>query len=131
MAASIWSSVEPVVRAERCHSEEEPALRIIMIAAVVAAAALTGCTFQSTTVRKAETPPPVVYQAPAPVVVAPSATAYQQPTISYTVMGQSQFNQAAVQAASWCDTNHGTGARLIDRRRGVGGDVVTFACASS
>jgi hypothetical protein len=52
------------------------------------------------------------------------------PTIAYTVMGDSQFNQAAVQAANWCTTNHGTGARLIDRKRTSGGDIVTFACAS-
>lgn len=108
------------------------------IAALVAAAALAGCTFKSTEVRRAETPPPVVYQAPAPAVVAPPAVVYQQqtvtspgPTIAYTVMGQSQFNQAAVQAANWCNVNHGTGARLINRQRGTAGDVVTFACTSS
>jgi len=49
-------------------------MRTIMIAAAVAASALRGCTFKSTTVRQAETPPPVVYEAPAPTVV------YQSPT---------------------------------------------------
>src|SRR5580765_1877298 len=100
-------------------------MKTIAIGLTVAATALAGCTFKSTTVKPVESPPPpVVYQAPAPTVVAPPAVAYQQPTtsqpatISYTVMGQSQFKQAAVQAANWCNTNHRTGARLVDRQRG-------------
>jgi hypothetical protein len=58
---------------------------------------------QSTTVRKAETPPPSCIRRPHRSWWR-IRDGYQQPTISYTVMGQSQFNQAAVQAASWCDT---------------------------
>lgn len=100
---------------------------------ILAIAGLSGCTFKSTEVKRAETPPPVVYQAPAPTVVTPPAVANPTtaPTISYTVMGDSQFNQAAVQAANWCNSNYGTGARVIDRRRSTGGDIVTFACTSS
>jgi hypothetical protein len=46
-------------------------------------------------------------------------------------MGQSQYDQAATQAASWCSQNYGrSGARLIDRTRGTAGDVVTFECMS-
>jgi hypothetical protein len=108
-------------------------MRTALILAI-ATTALAGCTFKSTEVKRAETPPPVVHQ-PAPTVVTPPAVVYQQqptaPTISYTVMGDAQFNQAAVQAANWCNSNHGTGARLIDRRRSSGGDVVTFACTAS
>jgi hypothetical protein len=107
-------------------------MRTALILAI-ATAGLAGCTFKSTEVKRASTPPPVVYQAPAPV--APPVVVYQQPTtsptISYTVMGDSQFNQAAVQAANWCNSNHGTGARLVDRRRGTSGDIVTFACTAS
>lgn len=107
-------------------------MRTLAIGIAVAAAALTGCTVKHTTVQQpAAVPPPVVYQAPAPVVVTSPATVSTATTISYTVMGQSQFNQAAVQAANWCNTNHGTGARLADRQRGTGGDVVTFACTAS
>jgi hypothetical protein len=108
-------------------------MKTIGIAVLAAATALAGCTFKSTEVRRAETPPPVMYQAPAPTVVAPPAATATAPgpTIAYTVMGQSQFNQAAVQAANWCNVNHGTGARLIDRQRSTAGDIVTFACTSS
>src|SRR5215813_1817913 len=46
------------------------AMRITLL--IMALAVLAGCTFKSTTVRRAEAPPPVVYQ-PAPTAV------YQQP----------------------------------------------------
>ena len=108
---------------------------------MAAAAALAGCTFKSTTVRRADaTPPPVVYQPaptvvyqqPAPTVVyqapAPTIVAQSPPTIAYTVSGQAAFNQAAIQAADWCRANHATRARLIDTTRGSTADVVTFEC---
>lgn len=106
-------------------------MKTIAIGLAVAAAALAGCTSKHTTIEQpAAAPPAVVYQAPAPVVVAPPPNA--SPRIAYTVMGESQFNQAAVQAANWCNTNHyGAGASLIDRQRTTGGDVVTFACTAS
>jgi len=124
-------------------------MRSIIILAVAASAALAGCTFKSTTVRRAEVPPPatvvyatppatVVYATPAPTVVyaTPAPTVvYQQPTVvaraptvAYAVAGRAEFNQAAVQAAAWCRTNHGIGAQLLDTRRGTTGDVVTFEC---
>ena len=90
---------------------------------VAAAIALTGCTVKETVVRPAEPAPPVVYQAP------PATSG--APRIAYTVMGQSQYDQAAAQAASWCSTNYGSGgAHLIDRTRSTAGDVVTFECTS-
>ncbi|HZF33756.1 MAG TPA: hypothetical protein VE914_08145 [Candidatus Angelobacter sp.] len=116
-------------------------MRTTLIAAAVATAALTGCTFKSTTVRQAETPPPVVYQAPAPAVIYQSPTptvVYQQPTIiaapttiSYSVSSQAQYNQAAGLAADWCRAKVGTGARIYDTKRATSGDVVTFACVAS
>jgi hypothetical protein len=99
-------------------------MRYIAIGCIAVAVALSGCTVKETVVKPAETPPLVVYQQP------PVATG--APRIAYTVMGESQFNQAATQAASWCNTNHyGTGSRLIDRQRSTGGDVVTFECSTS
>ena len=88
----------------------------------VTAALAAGCTVKET--RVVQTPPTVIYAQP--------NTTTMPPTVAYTVMGEGQFNQAAVQAASWCSrNNYGTAARLVDRRQGVGGDVVTFACATS
>jgi len=102
------------------------------IVLAAAAVALAGCTFKSTTVQPARTPPPATVVEPAPVIVYQQpAVASPYPTIAYTVMGDSQFNQAAVAAANWCNTNHRTGAQLIDRRRTTAGDVVTFACTAS
>jgi hypothetical protein len=94
-----------------------------LIVMTLATTALAGCTVKETVVKPAETPPPVVYQQP-PVT---SGT----PRIAYTVMGESQFNQAATQAANWCNTNRYAGARLIDRQRNTGGDIVTFECTPS
>jgi hypothetical protein len=85
---------------------------------------VAGCTVKETTVTPAvPAPPAVVYQQP------PATTGARR--IAYTVMGQSQYDQAATQAASWCSQNYGrSGARLIDRTRGTAGDVVTFECMS-
>jgi hypothetical protein len=99
-------------------------MKAIAIGITVAAAALAGCTVKETVVKPAETPPAVVYPQP-------SAT-LGGPRIAYTVTGESQFDQAAVQAANWCTSNrYGSGARLVDRQRSTGGDVVTFACTAS
>ncbi len=124
-------------------------MRSIIIVAVAASAVLAGCTFKSTTVRRAEVPPPpvvyapaptivyatpaptIVYQSPAPTVVYQPTPTGRAPTVAYAVAGQAQFNQAAVQAAAWCRTNHGIGAQLLDTRRGTTGDVVTFECVPS
>jgi len=124
-------------------------MRSIIIVAVAASAALAGCTFKSTTVRRAEVPPPatvvyatpaptVVYATPAPTVVYQQPTVvyqqptvvYRAPTVAYAVADQTQFNQAAVRAAAWCSTNHGNRAQLLDTRRGTTGDVVTFECVN-
>lgn len=57
-------------------------MKSIIIVAVAASAALAGCTFKSTTVTRAEVPPPatVVYAAPAPTLVYQSPA----PTVVYT-----------------------------------------------
>ena len=98
-------------------------MKVIAIGITVAAAALAGCTVKETVVKPVETPPAVAYAQP---------STSGAPRIAYTVMGESQFNQAAVQAASWCNGNrYGNGARLVDRQRTTAGDVVTFACTGS
>ena len=117
-------------------------MRITLL--IMALAVLAGCTVKSTTVKRAEAPPPtvvyqpaptVVYQQPAPSVVyqtsAPTIVAQTPPTIAYTVSGQVGVNQAAIQAADWCRANHGTRARLIDTRQGSTAEVVTFECIGS
>lgn len=110
-------------------------MRIILLA--MAATALAGCTFQSTTVRRAAAPAPtVVYAQPAPTVVygTPVAvypttnTAYAAPTVAYTVSGQAAFDRAAYRAADWCRDHYGERARLYDTRQGSAGDIVTFEC---
>ena len=98
-------------------------MKAIVIVIGVAAAALAGCTVKETVVKPAATPSAVVY--------APTPTTSGAPSIAYTVMGESQFKQAAIQAATWCNSNrYGNGARLVDRQRTTGGDVVTFACTA-
>lgn len=100
-------------------------MRIFPICIVALTIALAGCTVKETVVQPAEpAPPPVVYQQP------PATTG--APRIAYTVAGQPQYDQAAAQAASWCNKNYGSsGARLIDRTRSTAGDVVTFECTMS
>jgi hypothetical protein len=103
-------------------------MRVIFL--ILATAAVAGCTVKETVVRQEPAPPPAatVYQAPPPVVQTP--TEGRPATIIYTVMGQQQFNQAAVQAANWCRANYGTDARLVDQSRSTAGDRVTFACVT-
>jgi hypothetical protein len=95
---------------------------------IIIGTALAACTVKNTTVKQAETPPPVVYQQPP--VVYQQATAGRPATVAYTVIGQEQLNQAAGQAANWCRANYGTNVRLVDRAHSTAGDVVTFACMS-
>jgi len=106
-------------------AEEDIAMRMLGYCVAAVTVAVAGCTVKETVVRPAEpAPPPVVYQQP------PATTG--APRIAYTVMGQSQYDQAAAQAASWCSRTYGSsGAHLIDRTRGTAGDVVTFECTMS
>jgi hypothetical protein len=98
-------------------------MKAIVFVIVAASAVLAGCTVKETVVKPAEpAPPPVVYQQP------PATTG--APRVAYAVMGQSQYDQAATLANTWCVTNHYVGARMIDRQRGTGGDVVTFECTA-
>jgi len=102
-------------------------MRAIMLLCLTPAL-LTACTVKETVVRQEPAAPAAVYQAPPPVVQAP--TGDRAATIADTVMGEHQFNQAAVQAANWCKSNYGTDARLVDRSQSTAGDLVTFACMS-
>jgi hypothetical protein len=63
---------------------------------VIIGTALAACTVKNTTVKQAETPPPVVYQQPP--VVYQQATAGRPATVAYTVIGQEQLNQALVKS---------------------------------
>jgi hypothetical protein len=97
-------------------------MRIPIGVVIVAAAAMAGCTVKETVVQPA--PPTVVYQQP-PVTTG-------APRIAYSVIGESQYDQAEDLAASWCFTNHyGSHAQLIDRQHTTGGDIVTFECSMS
>jgi hypothetical protein len=124
-------------------------MRSIIIVAVGASAALAGCTFKSTTVRRAETPPPaaVVYAQPAPTVVyqTPPTVVYQTPptvvyqqqpvynvpnqTVAVTYSGLNGFELAAQKADAYCDEHYGrSGVRLIRDDRSAG--RATFACVN-
>jgi hypothetical protein len=120
----------------RYSHEEELAMRTLIV--ILATAALAGCTFKSTTVRQAETPPRVVYAQPAPTVVyqpAPTvvyqqpATVYAAPTKSVAVnyAGLNGFELAAQKADAYCNDHYGSnGVRLIADDRSAG--RATFAC---
>ena len=104
--------------------------------AILALAALAGCTVKNTTVRQAETPPPrvvttpaptVVYQNPAVVIPPPAVAAgptERSVTVSYAGAGGFQF--AAQQADAYCDQQFGSSAELISDNAAVGRAV--FAC---
>ena len=103
-------------------------MRTSIVALAVAAAALGGCTFNSTTVERARTPahvavqpapaPVVVYQVPAPVYQAAPTVVYQQPqapvvsappagTVSVTYNGPGGYQLARQKAGSNCAAHYG------------------------
>ena len=89
---------------------------------------MAGCTFKSTTVRRAESPPTVVYEAP-PTVVYQQQPVYNVPnqTVAVNYRGPNGFELAAQKADAYCDERYGSSdVRLItdDRRAGR----ATFAC---
>jgi len=104
----------------------------------VAAAVLGACTFESTTVRRAEAP--VVYETPAPTVVyqapPPTVVYQQQPLVAYsapagsvsvTYSGPGGFQLAMQKADAYCDEHYGNSrVRLISDDRIAG--RATFAC---
>lgn len=104
--------------------------------AVLAVAALAGCTVKNTTVKQAETPPPVVttpaptvvYQTPAVVVPPPVAVAGPTArTVTVTYAGEGGFQLAAQKAAAYCDQQFGdSNAELINDNAATGRAV--FAC---
>jgi|SRR5215470_5998142 len=103
-------------------------MRSTIIVAVAASAAVAGCTFKSTTVRRAETPPTVVYQAP-PIVVYQQPPVYNAPnqTVAVNYRGPNGFELAVQKADAYCDEHYGNSdVRLISddpRARRA-----TFAC---
>jgi hypothetical protein len=103
-------------------------MRTSIVALAVAAAALGGCTFNSTTVERAptpahaavvpapapvvvyQTPPPVVYQAPPTVTYqtqAPVVSAPPSGTVSVTYTGPSGYQLARQKAGSYCAAHYG------------------------
>jgi hypothetical protein len=105
--------------------------------AILAMAALAGCTVKNTTVKQAEAPPPRVVTAPAPIVVYQNpAVAVPPPavvagpttrTVTVSYAGAGGFQLAAQKAAAYCDQQFGnSNAELISDNAGVGRAV--FAC---
>jgi len=131
-------------------------VRTTIIALAVAASALGGCTFKSTTVERGatpahvavepapapvvvyQTPPPVVYQAaPAVVYQAPPTVVYQAQaptlsappvgTVSVTYTGASGYQLAWQKADSYCVAHYGnTRVELIANDEAAG--RATFGC---
>jgi hypothetical protein len=119
-------------------AEENSTMRTAVVLAVLATAALAGCTVKSTTVKQADAPPAIVYQQPAPTVVykAPPAVVYEQApavynapnrSVAVTYTGRGGFELAAQKADAWCDEHYGASdVQLVrdDQRAGR----ATFAC---
>lgn len=128
-------------------------MRTIVIALAVAASALGGCTFKSTTVERGATPahvavepaPVVVYQTPPPVVYqAPPATVYQAPPVVYQTQapavsappagsvnvnytGPNGYQLAWQKADSYCVAHFGNGrVELLANDESTG--RATFGC---
>ena len=130
-------------------------MRTTIIALAVAASALGGCTFKSTTVERGATPahvavepapaPVVVYQTPPPVVYqAPPAVVYQAPPVVYqtqapavsappagsvsvTYTGPSGYQLAWQKADSYCVAHYGNGrVELLANDESTG--HATFGC---
>ena len=105
--------------------------------AILAMAALAGCTVKNTTVKQAEMPPPrvvttpaptVIYQNPAVVVPPPAAVAGPTArTVTVSYAGTGGFEFAAQKAAAYCDAQFGNdNAELISDNAAIGRAV--FAC---
>lgn len=95
-------------------------MRTSIIVLAVAASALGGCTFKSTTVERVQTPahasvqpapaPVVVYQAPAPVVYQAQTPAVSTPpagTVAVTYTGANGYQLAWQKANAYCVANYG------------------------
>lgn len=105
---------------------------VVPILVAATAAAISGCTFKSTTVKQAEAPPPkVVYVQPAPAPTVYQPTVYSTPTgptVNVTYAGAGGFDLAAQKAAAYCGERYGkSGARLIRDDRAAG--RATFECS--
>ena len=123
-------------------------MRTSIVALAIAASALSGCTFKSTTVERAQipahaivepapapvvvyqTPPPVVYQAPPTVVYqAQAPTVYTPPpgSVSVTYSGPNGYRLAWQKADSYCVAHYGnTRVELLTNDEAAG--RATFGC---
>ena len=111
-------------------------MRASIMITLAAAAAIAGCTSETTVVRPvAVVPAPaptVVYQAPAPVVyAAPSPTIYPEPParqVLVTYTGPSGFPAAQRIAATYCGQHFGSGNTSLLSDDRISGRA-TFVCA--
>ena len=123
-------------------------MRTGIIALAIAASALSGCTFKSTTVERAQTPahaivepapapvviyqtpPPVVYQAPPAVVYQAQAPAVYTPppgSVSVKYSGSNVYRLAWQKADSYCVAHYGNSrVELLANDEAAG--RATFAC---
>jgi len=123
-------------------------MRTSVILLAVAASALSGCTFNSTTVERAQTPaharvqpapaPVVVYQAPAPVVYqaqptvvyqaqTPAVSAPPAGTVAVNYTGANGYQLAWQKANAYCVANYGnTRVELLGNDQAAG--RATFGC---
>jgi hypothetical protein len=129
-------------------------VRTSIIALAVAAAALSGCTFRSTTVERGATPahvavepapapaPVVVYQTPPPVVYQAPQPVYQSPPVVYQTQapvaqpagsvavnytGPNGYQLAWQKADSYCVAHYGNGrVELLANDESTG--RATFGC---
>ena len=123
-------------------------MRTGIIALAIAASALSGCTFKSTTVERAQTPahaivepapapvviyqtpPPVVYQVPPTVVYQTRAPAVYTPppgSVSVKYSGSNGYRLAWQKADSYCVAHYGNSrVELLANDEAAG--RATFAC---
>jgi hypothetical protein len=96
--------------AQRALSEkEEPAMRILILAAIVA---LAGCASASS--EHAEAPAHEPGKA-----------------LAFNSNNEAEFNQAAQRAQEWCAETYDSPAKYLGRRDGAAGDIVTFGCTTN
>jgi hypothetical protein len=136
--------------------EEDLPVRTSIIALAIAASVLSGCTFKSTTVERAQTPahtvvepapapvlayqapPAVVYQAPPAVVYqAPPTVVYQAPpptvsappagTVAVKYSGSNGYRLAWQKADSYCVAHYGN-ARVELLANDETAGRATFGC---
>jgi hypothetical protein len=86
--------------------EEEPAMRVVILAAIVA---LAGCT---NTIDRAATPQP-------------------GKALAFYSNNDAEYREAAQRAEEWCRETYDSSAQYMNRRDGTDGSIVTFGCATN